>query len=121
MKKYSNYVVTFLDGRIKVGMTGNLAQRMQRYKSVAKTSGANAMVWFAASPFEEKHSSLLFERLMCNSFKHMSDYGRREWLSGDSLTFKRIISQYEYVRKLLASDGEELRHVYGLWEAKVVK
>lgn len=120
-KKYSNYVVTFCDGRIKIGMTGNLPQRMRRYRSQAKTSGSSIMVWFATSPFSEKDTSLLFERLMCNSFKHLSAYGCREWLAGDSSVFRQIIGQYEYIRTLLADDGEELNHSHGSWAAKVEK
>lgn len=44
---------------------------------------------------------LLMERLMCNSYKHISIGWAREWLSGDSGEFAKIIKQCEFVRNFI--------------------
>jgi predicted GIY-YIG superfamily endonuclease len=114
-KEYRNYVVCFSDGRIKIGMTSNLKRRMRHYVGEAKRSGAQQVTWWASTSFAEKHSALLMERLMCNSYKHMAIYGFREWIEGDSKIYAGIIKQAEFVRDLPAGGKTEKKESLGWW------
>jgi hypothetical protein len=115
-QSFKNYVVCFSDGRIKVGFTSNVKQRMRSYIREAKRSGAHHITWWTSTSFSNKKTALLMERLMCNSYKHMAVPGFREWFEGDSKDFEKIIKQAEFVRDFLSAGKIENKdELVGWW------
>jgi hypothetical protein len=112
---FQNYVVCFSDGRIKIGMTSNFSKRMSYYRREARKSGTSQVTWWAATAFAEKPASLLMERLICNSYKHLAFAGAREWIKGGAEVYSAIIKQSEFVRELMAGGRIEKQESWGFW------
>lgn len=115
MSTFQNYVVCFSDGRIKIGMTSNFSKRMSCYRREARKSGTSQVTWWAATAFAEKPPSLLMERLICNSYKHLAFAGAREWIKGGPEVYSAIIKQSEFVRELMAGGRIEKQESWGFW------
>lgn len=92
-KKFYVYLIRFSTGKIKIGVTGNLSQRLKYYHQEMVRHCATIETYQVLAKFDEKISALWLERNLCKFFNKTSI--TREWFCGEESLFSRIES-YSY-------------------------
>lgn len=104
--KYAIYVVRFLDGRIKFGVSGDLKKRMSYYRQEARRNNIDSLVWFAVKPFQRKQQALHAERAMRLIFRGQSRKSQREWLVKEC-DFAGVIKTAQELREYLGDEVDD--------------
>lgn len=114
-KRYYNYVVMLLDGRIKVGITGNPTQRRTRYNHLFYKKTGYVCWYHFSEGLPSKELALQVERELCRRNSRIAIPGHREWFKvpggfNNALKFNMAIELSTFYRCLnLNLDFEERR------------
>ena len=82
MKKYYNYVLSFSDGSVKVGVTSRPETRVLEICRMKRH--AAKLVRGVYTPLCEKLEAFQIEANLCALFAYRANKGTREWFQGEA-------------------------------------
>lgn len=111
MNAHHLYAIYFFDGRVKLGITGQLQRRMSYYRQEAVRNRISGFNWCAFKPFAHRADALRAESALCQAFRSLAIQGHREWFEMSANDFGVVLTACERLRVDMAGDDEDKAEV----------
>lgn len=105
--KHCVYAVHFADGRIKVGVTADVAKRMSYYAQESRRNRVESIVWWSCAPMDRAFAYLV-ERHFCREMRDAAMPRHREWFEGNAEAFASVTAALERLRTSVALPEEDV-------------
>lgn len=111
MSMHRLYAIYFHDGRVKIGVTGQIDRRLTYYRQEAVRNRVSGFTWCAFKPFTDKAAALLAEKSMCQVLREQAIAGHREWFEMSAQGYGQVLRACEDLRVRMSSEGEDVAEV----------